>query len=45
MMKVGQAIYAQPNAETWAEKKPDDGVVDAEEDKGEEKDEKKNERV
>ena len=42
MMKVGQAIYAQPGAQTWAEAKPDDGVVDAEEDKG---DDKKNERV
>lgn len=43
MMKVGQAIYAQPGAEAGAtEKKADDWVVDAEEDKGEEK---KNERV
>ncbi len=43
MMKVGQAIYAQPNAEAEAtEDKKDDWVVDAEEDKG---DEKKNERV
>jgi molecular chaperone DnaK len=42
MMKVGQAIYAQPGAEAGAEAKPDDGVVDAEEDKG---DDKKNERV
>ena len=43
MMKVGQAIYAQPEA--WAETseaKADDGVVDAEEDNG---DDKKNERV
>jgi len=32
MMKVGQAIYAQPGAEAWAnpeEAKADDGVVDA----------------
>jgi len=42
MMKVGQAIYAQPGADTGAEKKADDWVVDAEEDKGEDK---KNERV
>ena len=45
MMKVGQAIYAQPGAEAWAnpeEAKADDGVVDAEEDEG---DDKKNERV
>ncbi|MDQ7009864.1 MAG: molecular chaperone DnaK [Candidatus Gracilibacteria bacterium] len=43
MMKVGQAIYAQPNAEAGkTEDKKDDGVVDAEEDKGEDK---KNERV
>ena len=36
MMKVGQAIYAQPNAEAGkTEDKKDDGVVDAEEDKGE----------
>ncbi len=47
MMKVGQAIYAQPWAE-WAEAganseeaKADDGVVDAEEDN----DDKKNKRV
>ena len=43
MMKVGQAIYAQPGAEAGAtEDKKDDWVVDAEEDKGEDK---KNERV
>ena len=43
MMKVGQAIYSQPNAEAGtSENKKDDWVVDAEEDKGEEK---KNERV
>ena len=42
-MKVGQAIYAQPGAEAGAtEDKKDDWVVDAEEDKGEDK---KNERV
>ena len=35
MMKVGQAIYAQPNAEAGkSEDKKDDWVVDAEEDKG-----------
>jgi len=36
MMKVGQAIYAQPGAEAGAttEDKKDDWVVDAEEDKG-----------
>ena len=37
MMKVGQAIYAQPGADAGAEKKADDWVVDAEEDKGEDK--------
>jgi hypothetical protein len=42
MMKVGQAIYAQQGAESKTEQKSDDWVVDAEEDKGEEK---KNERV
>ncbi len=49
MMKVGQAIYAQPWADAWAnpeeaksDDKKDDEVVDAEEDEGEEK---KNERV
>jgi hypothetical protein len=42
MMKVGQAIYAQPGADTGAEAKADDWVVDAEEDKW---DDKKNERV
>jgi hypothetical protein len=44
MMKVGQAIYAQPGADAGAgaEKKADDWVVDAEEDKW---DDKKNERV
>ena len=38
MMKVGQAIYAQPDAQAGADAKPDDGVVDAEEDKGDNKD-------
>jgi len=40
MMKVGQAIYAQPGAgcATWnCWDKKDDGVVDAEEDKGDDK--------
>ena len=43
MMKVGQVIYAQPGTKAGAtEDKKDDWVVDAEEDKGEDK---KNERV
>jgi len=37
MMKVGQAIYAQPGAQSGPEAKTDDGVVDAEEDKGDDK--------